>query len=537
MHSRSKIPKFNMYNNSNGSAEHGESTTNAAEKETTQSESSGEVLKAEKQNEAERQEVLSEEEAVEEEASEHSQGVTADDGTAEPTTTESPQKAVPDTDPKEPEEEQVEEDVIEEVLEEVEDVLEEEEEEEEEEEMVGVIEENASEEVKQEEDGLSEQDTKNIEEIKHEEEGELVVESESRDRKSTVNLDLCRVCMGTEELSDIFQLEGPVRVSDVIMKICTNVRITARDHLPHKICERCLGHVRIVNEFKIRCEASDKELRKNLRRSTNKGRRQTDVIVVNCPMSDTDKEDDEPVDDDEYKVSQSEVESEPVTSDDSFSPPNKRKRTPKRRGRPAGTPGRRGRGVRKPKHMAIDSPKQGTFLPKRGPGRPPKYPKTTSLKNIVYIEAPEDSSSSGGEEEVKRRRRRRGDNPCPKCDEVLPSQLALKQHLKSHPEDRFNCDRCSLFFKTERALTNHIERHEKADKIREEKRKEREQRQRDSPRTMDTDEKKSRFSGSYGSANAEKKKKSEPSPATSGRDLFKCVAPLTSTYWSDSFSD
>uniref|UniRef100_A0A182YBX7 ZAD domain-containing protein n=2 Tax=Anopheles stephensi TaxID=30069 RepID=A0A182YBX7_ANOST len=366
-----------------------------------------------------------------------------------------------------------------------------------------------------------------------------MVANVSREEKPSVELDMCRVCMGTEELSDIFQLEGPVRVSDIIMKVCTNIRITARDHLPHKICERCLGQVRIVNEFKNRCEASDKELRKNLKRSANKSRRQSDFIVVNCPMSDSDKEDDEPVDDDEYKVSQSEVESEPATSDDSFSPPNKRKRTPKRRGRIPGS-GRRGRPGRKPKNMVTSTPAPlGTFTPKRGPGRPPKYPKTSSLSNIVYIEAPEDSSSSGEEEESKRKRRKRGDNPCPKCDEVLPSQLALKQHLKIHPGDRFDCDRCALFFRTERALNNHIERHKKADRIREEKRKEREQRMeqrsRHTPKSSDAD--KSKLTTSQGSSTAERKKKSETSGVSSGRDLFKCVAPLTSTYWSDSFSD
>uniref|UniRef100_A0A182WMI2 ZAD domain-containing protein n=1 Tax=Anopheles minimus TaxID=112268 RepID=A0A182WMI2_9DIPT len=360
----------------------------------------------------------------------------------------------------------------------------------------------------------------------------------SREEKPAVELTMCRVCMGTEELSDIFQLEGPVRVSDIIMKVCTNIRITARDHLPHKICERCLGQVRIVNEFKNRCETSDKELRKNLKRSANKSRRQSDFIVVNCPMSDTDKEDDEPVDDDEYKVSQSEVESEPATSDDSFSPPNKRKRTPKKRGRVPGS-GRRGRPGRKPNNMATSTPALATYTPKRGPGRPPKHPKTSSLSNIVYIEAPEDSSSSGGEEEVKHKRRKRGDNPCPKCDEVLPSQLALKQHLKTHPGDRFDCDRCALFFRTQRALENHIERHKKADRIREEKRKEREQRMesrtRYTPKSSDAE--RSRLTTPQSSSTVERKKKSETSGVSSGRDLFKCVAPLTSTYWSDSFSD
>ncbi|XP_058056540.1 FK506-binding protein 5 [Anopheles bellator] len=366
---------------------------------------------------------------------------------------------------------------------------------------------------------------------------EQQTEAAPRKERTKVELDLCRVCMGAENLSDIFQLEGPVRISDIIMKVCTTIRITERDHLPHKICERCLGQVRIVNEFKARCEASDKELRKNLKRSANKTR-PTGVIVVNCPMSESDNED-EPIDDDEYQVSQSEVESEPVTSDDSFSPPNKRKRTPKKRGRkPAQykTPGRRGRPGRKPKHMAI-SPVVVTTPIKRGPGRPPKNPKTSTLSNVVYIKAPVDSSSESEEEEIAKARRRRGEHPCPKCDDVLPSQLALKQHLKSHPGDVFNCERCTLWFKKQQTLLNHIERHKKADRKQEEKRREREQRQehKELYRRSEVDGRPG--NPQFTSVSPEKKKKPDPAPASSGRDLFKCVAPLTSTYWSDSFSD
>lgn len=502
MHIRYKNSKLSMYNNSNGNVEHADSSKEDA----AQSEKKSVTRKEDKVQDADGKEALDEEVAQEEE--EEIETLEQTQGDADET-----------------------EEIITESLEKDE---------------AEALEENAEEDeggkVKEMEQELSdaEDDKKiTIEILKPGHDEKEMVTNVSREEKPSVELAMCRVCMGTEELSDIFQLEGPVRVSDIIMKVCTNIRITARDHLPHKICERCLGQVRIVNEFKNRCEASDKELRKNLKRSANKSRRQSDFIVVNCPMSDSDKEDDEPVDDDEYKVSQSEVESEPATSDDSFSPPNKRKRTPKRRGRIPGS-GRRGRPGRKPKNMVTSTPAPlATFTPKRGPGRPPKYPKTSSLSNIVYIEAPEDSSSSGEEEEVKRKRRKRGDNPCPKCDEVLPSQLALKQHLKIHPGDRFDCDRCALFFRTERALTNHIERHKKADRIREEKRKEREQRMeqrsRHTPKSSDAD--KSKMTTSQGSSTVERKKKSETSGVSSGRDLFKCVAPLTSTYWSDSFSD
>uniref|UniRef100_A0A182MRJ9 ZAD domain-containing protein n=1 Tax=Anopheles culicifacies TaxID=139723 RepID=A0A182MRJ9_9DIPT len=506
-----------MYNNSNGSVEHAD----ASKEDAGPAERKGEMKKDEKGPVAadgkegfieEVEQVVEEEEEEEEiETLEHTQGDAAE---TEEIITESLEKD-------DAEEAEVLEEADAEAPEEVDDA-------------------NMSKDKQTEQDLSEGEDDKKItiEILKPEDVKKEAVASASREEKPAVELAMCRVCMGTEDLSDIFQLEGPVRVSDIIMKVCTNIRITARDHLPHKICERCLGQVRIVNEFKNRCETSDKELRKNLKRSANKSRRQSDFIVVNCPMSDTDKEDDEPVDDDEYKVSQSEVESEPATSDDSFSPPNKRKRTPKRRGRVPGS-GRRGRPGRKPKNMATSTPALATFTPKRGPGRPPKHPKPSGLSNIVYIEAPEDSSSSGEEEEVKRKRRKRGDNPCPKCDEVLPSQLALKQHLKTHPGDRFDCDRCSLFFRTQRALSNHIERHKKADRLREEKRKEREQRmeQRSRYTPKSSDAERSKLTTPQSSSTVERKKKSETSGVSSGRDLFKCVAPLTSTYWSDSFSD
>uniref|UniRef100_A0A182JQJ8 ZAD domain-containing protein n=1 Tax=Anopheles christyi TaxID=43041 RepID=A0A182JQJ8_9DIPT len=463
-----------MYNNSNGSVEHSDSNANANKEDNAQAETERDIIKAEKVQNADGKQDFSEE--VEQEEKEETLDQTQGDAVeTEEIITESLEKDVDDGEHlEEAEGEQVEE-ADAEPLEETDDAT-------------GV---NTTNEKQMDQELSDAEDDKKITiEILKGEPGEKEAFAYlSREEKSTIVLDMCRVCMGTEKLADIFQLEGSVRVSDIIMKVCTNIRITARDHLPHKICERCLGQVRIVNEFKNRCEASDKELRKNLKRSTNKSRRQSDFIVVNCPMSDSDKDDDEPVDDDEYKVSQSEVESEPATSDDSFSPPNKRKRTPKRRvGRPPGSP-RRGRPGRKPKNMVVSTP---TFTVKRGPGRPPKYPKTSSLTNIVYIEAPEDSSSSGEEEEVTPKRRKRGDNPCPK---------------------------------TERALANHIERHKKADKIREEKRKEREQRieQRSRYTPKSSDAEKSKLTSPQGSANADKKKKSEPSGGSSGRDLFKII--------------
>ncbi|XP_053698151.1 zinc finger protein CG2199-like [Sabethes cyaneus] len=359
------------------------------------------------------------------------------------------------------------------------------------------------------------------------------------------DLEICRVCTSKENLSNIFDFESSIRICDIIIKICPTVRITERDHLPHKICQKCVEKVRIAFDFKNTCENTDKELRKTLKRAYNKSRRTTDFVIVNCPMSDEEENEDEPQDDDEYKVSQSEVESEPVTSDDSFEPANKKKRTPKRRGRrpkSESTPGivtgvKRRRG-RQPGFKLASPPTASPAVPRRGPGRPPKSAtkaKSPGIANVVYIEAPEASSSDSEDDKPIKQRKT---HDCTKCDETFKTGVELKEHLQTHKGDLFPCTKCEKTFKSKVYLSNHLERHDQDDKKRAEKMKAKElkkqqQRQKDIQKRRESDSKKPLSSGS-----AEKKKKLEqPSPANSGRDLFKCVAPLTSTYWSDSFSD
>lgn len=365
------------------------------------------------------------------------------------------------------------------------------------------------------------------------------------------DLDICRVCQSKEELGDIFEFETSVRICDLIMKLCTNVRIAERDHLPHKICKSCVEKLRIAHDFKTLCENTDKELRQTLKRSY-KSRRTTDFVIVNCPMSDEDKSDEEPQDDDEYKVSQSEVESEPVTSDDSFAPSPKKKKTPKRRGRrqrseptPVEPPVKRRRGRQpgySPKAAAAaktsKSPVKAAIIedtPRRR-GRPPKN-RSPGLANVVYIEAP-DPSSSDSEDDKPIRPRKTHD--CNKCDETFKTGVELKEHLQTHKGDLFPCTKCEKTFKSKVYLSNHLERHTQDEKKREEKLKAKEmkkqqQRLKEIQKRKEHEERLKRQKSQTGSA--EKKKKVEASPVGTGRDLFKCVAPLTSTYWSDSFSD
>lgn len=388
---------------------------------------------------------------------------------------------------------------------------------------------------------------------KQEEKGDKkVVKSEPKDDEKPAktrrrdgepaDLEICRVCTAKDGLSDIFEFENDLRICDIIIKLCPAVKITERDHLPHKICKGCVEKVKIAHEFRITCENTDKELRKTLKRSYNKSRRTTDFVIVNCPMSDGEDDDDEPQDDDEYKVSQSEVESEPVTSDDSFEPSKKIKKTPKRRGRrPKNDSSGAGSGTevvkRKRGRQPGFSPKSASITPKRGPGRPPGRPgrppksasKSPGLANVVYIEAPDGSSSESDDDKPIRPRKT---HDCNKCDETFTTGVELKEHLLTHKGDLFPCTKCDKTFKSKVYLSNHLERHDQDDKKREEKIKAK-QAKKEAKRQMEIQKRPKYSSG----GSAEKRKKLEPSPANSGRDLFKCVAPLTSTYWSDSFSD
>ena len=176
---------------------------------------------------------------------------------------------------------------------------------------------------------INKDEVKEEDETKEEEEEE--VETNLAERKKMqeeqLNPNQCRVCMSTENLGDIFEFITEFRACDLIMKIVPNIRISEKDHLPKFICASCVEKVKISYEVKTMCENSDREFRKNMKRSQAKTRAAKEYILVNCPL--TDSEDDDIPDDDDYKVSGSEEEE--VDSDASFQPPSKKKKTPKKK--------------------------------------------------------------------------------------------------------------------------------------------------------------------------------------------------------------
>lgn len=295
----------------------------------------------------------------------------------------------------------------------------------------------------------------------------------------------CRVCKNTENLTDIFAIEYDMRISDLIMKICTNIRISERDYLPHSICRECLGKVRTAYEFKLTCEETDKELRQKLKRSKNKARKPSDFILIDCNIYDEESEDDEINDDDDFKVSDEEEEA--IDSDESYEEESKRKTVRKRpqkkasksKGKSKGSSGSKSASKGKSKSRAKPAPPPvSTSSNKKKAATPAAKKATPDLastakrlkRDIVYIEANYESS----DEEVLQTKKKKPvaaasattegkKHVCKECDEEFSSRNQLRTHRATHfqpgEEAPFKCSICDRGFRYNINLLSHIQIH------------------------------------------------------------------------------
>lgn len=353
------------------------------------------------------------------------------------------------------------------------------------------------------------------------------VEEDTKKKEPDVDPNQCRVCKVTESLIDIFAIEEDMRICDIIMKMCNNIRIHERDSLPHMICIGCLGRLRIAYQFMKDVETTDKDLRSKLKRST-KARKTNEksFVIIDCNEF-SESDDDEQNDDEDYQASNAEEEDLTSSGDDTDTRERKRaKRQPKKRG---------------PKKTKIKKIKKDlTQTAKR------------LKRDIVFIEA----NDSSDEKNKKREK-------CKDCNKTFSSKSNLKMHRKNahapkEDEAPFKCHVCGRGFKYSINLTSHMQIHKDS-------------------YTCDecgrvfgtkTDVKKHalnlhkcslsyecnkcrrlycnvrryqkhRENCSDHAASSAKKKmhKVKEEVSSTGRDLFKTVAPVTTTYWSDSFSD
>jgi len=186
----------------------------------------------------------------------------------------------------------------------------------------------------------------------------------------------------------------------------------------------------------------------------------------------------------------------------------------------------------------------------------PSSSKTSKIPHkkraIVEMIESDDEESKTKKESVKPR-----EHPCSTCNKNFPSWNALKEHRKTHSGETFACHICKKPFKQRVSLDAHIQKHKEdesrtckpcnkpfASKL--ELRKH-QQTVHEDQYTFECDTCKRTFTakarldkhkeGKCPGFDTSTKKKSEVEVTHVGRDLFKCVAPLTTTYWSDSFSE
>lgn len=350
-------------------------------------------------------------------------------------------------------------------------------------------------------------------------------------QEEPVDENQCRVCTSKEELVSLFTKTSEATTpADMLLLLCPSVSIAPKDFMPQFICSTCQQSLTIAIKLRKQLETTERDLRKRLSRSKNKVRRPRGYVVIDAPVSDSASEEDEEElnDDAEFKVSDvagsTSADSESAESDIS------EKRKP-------GRPGRRGR-------------KKGTKRSATGSQNEDEYYSSSSKKK----------SSSSGTPAVAAQ----GPFECDHCDLSFPRKQSYVMHRKTHEARyEFHCQICNKKFKVRGAYKTHMERHEaeraqfrcelcsQVFRLRAELKRHMAVRHDEHgviyeckrcQRTFLTQTRLQRHQSTNCVRHPEPKQvkqrqSMESGHPSQGRDLFKSVAPLTTTYWSDSFSD
>ncbi|XP_016930281.3 DNA ligase 1 [Drosophila suzukii] len=394
-------------------------------------------------------------------------------------------------------------------------------------------------------------------------EGELIIGDEpvegvdsvapirERKKEEPVDENQCRVCTSKEELVCLFKKQIDATPADMLLVICPSVSILPKDFMPQFICTKCMGSLTIAIQLRKQLEATDQDLRKRLSRSKNKVRRPRGYVVIDAPVTDSSEDEDEL--DDEFKVSDVGGTTS-ADSDDSVDSDASEKKKEKKK------PGPRGRPRKKPLKRSTDSDGEPSSAQKK------KY-QPTSTASVGPFECPNcDLTFSRKQSYVLHRKtHERIEHACPICGKKFKVEWAYKTHMQRHEQERahFRCELCPKIFRLRAELKHHMaQRHDEHGFIYECKRCQRtfltQQRlqrhqaagcQRHKEETVRIKEEQPRIKQEprikeerishvhvqgHSQGNNSNMGKRRPGE---GRDLFKAVAPPTTTYWSDSFSD
>lgn len=382
----------------------------------------------------------------------------------------------------------------------------------------------------------------------HEQNGSLLVESEKEKEKAQkdeeIDLNQCRICMSSENLLDIFRIgdKTSFRICDLIMKIAPAVRISERDFLPHSICTICTERIETAYELRVQCEETDKFLRSKLKRSKRTRRAPAEFVIVDAPAESSSDSDDDEKSDDEFQISEDTEESSDSDSDSSYE--EKKKRTTSRAvKRPAPSIQRKNQtkyqpSVQKQARSSSSSSvvyiKAGTIDDDSTPKKVlpvQKVPAKSIVNNRLMFRCNVCNRPCASAEALAQHRRTHADEKCNVCSMVFKQRSALLQHMERHKNDpERTCKKCSRIFPTKLECQRHIQiAHSESIACSKCKRS--------FPNKGQLNTHKCSNDHRTNPSETSSKRKSDVDVTSSGRDLFKSVAPLTTTYWSDSFSD
>lgn len=370
------------------------------------------------------------------------------------------------------------------------------------------------------------------EEEEAEDEGELITGDDAQEEQMNISgtrsgalaeeVDevQCRVCTSKDQLISLFTKtsQGSTPV-DMLLLLCPNVSIALKDFMPQFICSSCLGSLTAAIKLRQQLESTEKELRKRLSRSKNKVRRPRGYVVIDAPVSDSASEEDEEElnDDAEFKVSDV-AGSTSADSDSADTDISEKRRPGRRRGRKKGTKRSAGANSQDEEHQRKRS-LQTSPATSQGPFECDQCDLSFPRKQSYVMH--------------RKMHDARHEFHCQICNKKFKVRGAYKTHMERHASERaqFRCELCAQVFRLRAELKRHMAlSHDEHGIIYECKR---------CQSTFLTQTRLQRHQSTECSRHSEgrvKRQSTEGQPSQ-GRDLFKSVAPLTTTYWSDSFSD
>lgn len=304
----------------------------------------------------------------------------------------------------------------------------------------------------------------------------------------------CRICMATVNLVTVFKFdhERNLRVCDMIMKLCAKIKISQRDYLPHVVCDDCVDRVVMAFDLTLQCVATDELLRSKLPRRQKKARTAApEFVTIDYAESSSGSDGERLQDDEEFHLSEASMELAEDSDEGSSSSHEKRRRSSRR----------------KPRNTA-----------KR---------RTDDEPEVSYEPRFATKSSNNAESLATKRTRKANQFECPTCGKTFQMQGALTNHLKKHraEEKERTCGRCKRLFQTTAKLRKHVLLEHQTISFK-------------CTKCWRTFKSASHLQQHQNGKTCSGPARRAPATANNlGRDLFKAVAPLTTTYWSDSFSD